>query len=233
MGEGYGQVALVTGASRGIGRAVAVELARRGVCIGAVARGRPALARVVADIAAVGGHAVAVPADVTSETQVQGAVETVLGRWGRLDLLIHCAGAYPVRPVTELTLAEWDQVLSANLTSAFLCVRAALPSMLAARRGYIIFIGSVHVTRPVARPDREAYYAAKAGLVGFARGLAASLEEHGVRTAVVHPAWTVSAADHTDPTRQVTAEDVAQAVAYLVSLPPHLHLRELVLTPRV
>lgn len=226
------QVALVTGGSKGIGRGISLELARAGATVAVVARGEGHIGSVVSEIHRFGGKGIGITADVTKEPHVQAAVQAILKQWGRLDILVNGVGIYPVRPFTKMTLDEWEGVLLTNLTSAFLCARAAVKPMLKAKQGLIVFIGSSHVTKPIARPDREVYYASKGGLVGLARGLSASVEDRGVRTAVIHPGWTVEADQWSDPDKQLTSEDVGRAVTQIATQPTHVHLRELILTPR-
>lgn len=226
------QVALVTGGSKGIGRGISLELARAGATVAVVARGKKHIGSVVSKIQQLGGTGIGITADVTKDQHVKAAVQAILKQWGRLDILVNGVGTYPVRPLTKMTHQEWEDVLLTNLTSAFLCTRAAMGSMLKAKRGLIVFIGSSHVTKPIARPDREAYYATKGGLVGLARGLSASVEDRGVRTVVIHPGWTVEADQWNDPEKQLTSEDVGRTVAQIAAQPAHVHLRELILTPR-
>ncbi len=180
-----GQVALVTGASRGIGRAVALALGAGGCGRGA---GRPVVAggrrRRAKELAGLGADALALPADVTRERR-RGRRwwPRTLGRFGRIDVLVTAAGTAAFAPVAELDIADWDRLLAVNLRGAVLCCRAVLPSMMAQRRGTIINIGSVVTSRTL--PGTAAYTASKYALLGFSRVLAEEMRAHGVRVGVL------------------------------------------------
>jgi NAD(P)-dependent dehydrogenase (short-subunit alcohol dehydrogenase family) len=225
-------VALVVGGSAGIGRATALALAARGVRLAILARGRQGVAGMVRKLHAGGSEALGLLVDATDEERVEQAVAGVCEHYGRLDLLVHCVGAYPALPLSECTLEQWESVLRTNLTSAFLCARAAVPRMRAGGGGVIVLTGSAHVLRPRARPDREAYYASKGGIVGLASALRASYEPEGVRTVVVHPGWTVDTDAPEHPELQLSATQVGEAIAAAVAVPAEVAVRELVLVAR-
>ncbi len=130
------------------------------------------------------------PTDVVDEDQVVALFETAVDRFGRVDLLVNCAGVPQATPTEEMSLVEWRTVIDANLTSVFLCAREALKLMKPAGRGRIITIGSVAARMP--RPDAVAYVAAKAGLDGLNRALALEGRDHGVACSLLHPGFTVT-----------------------------------------
>src|SRR5882672_4134505 len=142
-----GQVAVVTGAGRGIGRAVAVRLAREGAAVALAARSAPELEGVAREIAQAGGRAAVIPVDVRQEALVEALTRRALAEWGRVDVLVNAAGLATFAPVTDSKLDDWDQMLAVNLRGAVLCCRAVLPAMIAQRRGTIINVGSVVTSR--------------------------------------------------------------------------------------
>lgn len=221
-----GQVALVTGASRGIGRATALLLAARGadVAVHYHAAG-DAAAAVVAEIQAMGRRAVAVQADMGGPALPAGFMDAITGALGPVGLLAHAAGVYAEDLATWMDVEEFDRVIAVNLRGALLISQAVLPGMLKARRGAIAFIGSE--AGRWGSPGLGAYAASKAGLVGFARSLAQEAGARGVRVNVVSPGLidTDLVADlpaerratilaHTALGRFGTPEDVAAVVAF-------------------
>src|SRR6476469_8763997 len=164
------QVAIVTGASRGIGRAIALELARQGARVLVnYQRNSAAAVEVVAAISAGGGDAMPFAADVTDEAAVTTMVAACIERWGQLDLLVNNAGITADAPLIRMKDEQWHSVIEANLTGVFLCCRAALGSMRARRYGRVVNIGSL---AGLAGNDGPVQYAAAmAGLVGLTRAL--------------------------------------------------------------
>jgi NAD(P)-dependent dehydrogenase (short-subunit alcohol dehydrogenase family) len=228
------RVALVTGASRGIGRAVALALARRGDAVALVARTAPALATVAAEVEAAGGRALAVPADVTDEEQTAAAVARTLDAFGRLDALVNAAGVGSFGPVAELSLAEWERHLRVNLTGTFLACRAALGPMLAQGAGQIVNLLSIAAKVPF--PGAAAYCASKWGAFGFTRVLAEEVRRQGIRVtafcpgSVETPFWA-RMESHPEFARMMRPEDVAEAVAFVLDQPPGIVTDEIVVMP--
>lgn len=224
-----GQAAIVTGGSRGIGRAIALELARQGASVLVNYQSSAAAAeQVVAEIVAAGGAAHAVAANVADEQAVAGLVEACLARWGRLDLLVNNAGITADAPMMRMKDAQWRAVIDTNLTGVFLCCRAALGPMRAGGYGRIVNIGSL--AGLAGNVGQANYAAAKAGLVGLTRALAREVAADGITANVVAPGYietdllgTVPAAlrqwatDAIAMRRFGTPEEVAPAVAFLLS----------------
>jgi len=221
------RVALVTGASRGIGRAVARQLAARGAVVVAAARGENA--RAVADeIAAAGGKADAIALDVTEATAGESAVAGVLERHGRIDILVNNAGIARDQLMLRLKREDWDAVLATNLTAAYALTQAALKPMIRQRSGRIISISSV--VGQAGNPGQANYAASKAGLIGFTKAVALEVASRGITANVVAPGLI-----ETDMTKQIgdkareqweeriplrrlgTPDDVAAAVCFLAS----------------
>ena len=196
------EVAVVTGAARGIGRATALELARRGAMVVIADRDEGLAQEVAADLCATGHAARAVGVDVAQRASVQRMVEWTLQELGRIDILINNAGiAGRAAPLVEVTEAEWDEMLAVDLKSVYLCCQAALPSMLARRSGAIVNVASI--AGKEGNPNMVAYSAAKAGVIGFTKALAKEVAQHGIRVNAVAPAVI-----QTDILKQVTPEQV-------------------------
>lgn len=228
------QVALVTGAGRGIGRAVALAFAREGARVTLAARTRTQLDAVAAEVRESGGRALAVPADVTQESSVAEVVARTLAEFGRIDILVTAAGAAAFGPVADSKLEEWELMMAVNLRGVYLTCRAALAPMIRQRRGTIINVVSVAAKQPI--PGCAAYAASKHGVLGFTRVLAEELRPHGVRVgalcpgAVNTPLWD-SIPNPPDRTRMLTPEDVAEVAVLMASLPPRASLEDLTLLP--
>jgi len=186
-----GQVALVTGASRGIGAAIAKDLAAAGATVVVNYASSPAAAEaVVAEITAAGGKAWAQQANVADEEQVEGLVKAVLEKEGRLDVLVNNAGITRDGLLMRMKSADWQSVIDLNLTGVFLCTRAVSRSMLKARSGRIINITSV--VGLMGNPGQANYSAAKAGMIGFTRSSAAEFASRGVTVNAVAPGFIES-----------------------------------------
>jgi NADP-dependent 3-hydroxy acid dehydrogenase YdfG len=229
-----GQVALVTGAGRGIGRAIAEALAREGAAVVLAARSRQQLAEVAAAIRSGGGRALAVPTDVTQDAAVEALVELAVAELGRVDILVTAAGVASFGPVAATKPADWDAMLTVNLRAVMVQCRAVLPVMLHQRRGTILNVASVAAQRPIA--GAAAYSATKAGVVAWSRVLAEELRAEGVRVGVLLPGavdtplWDAIPSGP-DRARMLRPEDVARAAVLMVSMPPGASLEELTLLP--
>jgi NADP-dependent 3-hydroxy acid dehydrogenase YdfG len=230
-----GQVAIVTGAGRGIGHAVATALAREGATVVLAARTRQQLAATAAAIRESGRAALAIPTDVTQDGAVEAMVEQAIAELGRVDILVTAAGAASFGPVVGTKPADWDPILAVNLRAVMVCCRAVLPVMIRQRRGTIINVASVAAQRPI--PGAAVYTATKAGVVGFSRVLAEELRAEGVRVGVLVPGavdtplWD-TIPNSPDRSRMLRPEDVARAAVLMASLPPGAALEELTLLPQ-
>ncbi len=223
------KVAVVTGSSRGIGRAIALKLAGLGARVVVnYQRSAEAAEQVVEEIKAAGGEAIALQADVSHFEEAQALVKTALDTYGRLDILVNNAGINRDTLLMRMKEEDWDLVLDTNLKGAFNCTKAVQRPMMKQRYGRIVNISSV--AGLAGNPGQANYAAAKAGLVGFARAVAKEVGSRGITVNVVAPGFietdmTASlpqelkdkALELTPVGRFGTPEDVAGAVAFLVS----------------
>lgn len=222
------KIALITGASSGIGRATALRFAREGAKLVLNARGAQALAGVVTEIEAGGGTALAISGDVTRPETHEAMIEAALGHFGRLDIAINNAGSVgPMKPAAEIAPEEWQQTLETNLTSAFLGARAQIPALLATGGSALVFTSSF-VGTSVGIPGMSAYGAAKAGLMGLVKGITADYGAAGIRANALLPGGADTPAAGSDANKEWAAglhamkriarpEEIAAAALFLAS----------------
>jgi 3-oxoacyl-[acyl-carrier protein] reductase len=222
-----GRVALVTGASRGIGRAIAVRLAEHGAVVVAAARANNA-AETVSAIAATGGRAETLSIDVTDAAALEQVPGGIIDRHGRLDIVISNAGITRDQLLMRMKRDDWDAVIATNLTAAFTLAQAAMRPMLKQRSGRIIAISSV--VGQMGNAGQTNYAASKAGLIGFSKALAREVASRGITVNVVAPGMidtdmtrAISGKAQTDWAAQIplgrlgSADDVAAAACFLAS----------------
>lgn len=223
-----GKVAVVTGGSRGIGRAVATGLAREGAAITLCARDRVLLEKVAAELESSGAQALTVQADVTQASEVEQMVEACVERFGQVDILVNNAGITRDNLLLRMKDEEWDAVLNANLKGVFHCTRAVLRPMIKQRGGRIINLSSVVAV--MGNPGQANYVAAKAGIIGFTKATAREVASRRITVNAVAPGFIETDMTHAlDPELQEQmrsqiplgrfgrAEDVAELVAFLAS----------------
>ena len=180
-----GRVALVTGASKGLGKAMSLALAEAGAAVALVSRDQKLLAETAAAIRALGADAAVLPADVSDEAQVRALEQAVAGRFGKLHILINNAGINIRKPITDFTLDEWNRVQATNMTSAFLMCRSFVPHMRG--QGYGRIINMTSMMSHVALAERTAYCASKAALLGFTKALALELAPEKITVNGISP----------------------------------------------
>ncbi|MBI43944.1 3-hydroxybutyrate dehydrogenase [Marinobacter lutaoensis] len=181
------RIALITGAGRGIGRAIAEAYGREGAKVAVADLTLDSAGETVAAIEAAGGTALAIAMDVTDEQAVEAGVQQVVATWGGLDIALANAGIQHIEPVHTLDLADWRRVVSVHLDGAFLLTRAALRQMYANGGGTMLYMGSVHSLE--ASPLKAPYVAAKHGMLGLCRAVAKEGAEHGVRSNIICPGF--------------------------------------------
>jgi NAD(P)-dependent dehydrogenase (short-subunit alcohol dehydrogenase family) len=229
-----GQVALVTGGSRGLGLAIARALAAEGASLALLARPGAEMDKAVEAVSATGSHAIAAPADATRADEVERAVRTTLENLGRLDILILNAGTWQGAPIHETSEARWDQLLGLNLKGAFLVRKAALPTMIAQKRGTIVGVSSLGGL--VGQSGSAAYAASKWGLRGLLESAALELKPHHIRVSIVYPHNINSAgraiAPGSDERRKaIEPADVASMVAWICTAPENVSVGNVTVWP--
>ena len=223
-----GRVALVTGASQGIGRTCALRLAKNGATVAVAARNQEKLNELVVEITAAGGQAAAFVLDVSDEEQVKSTVKSVIAQFGKIDILVNNAGITRDQLVMRMKRADWDAVLQTNLTSAYLCIQAVMSSMLKQRWGRIINITSVF--GQMGQAGQANYAASKAGLIGLTMAMAREVASRNITVNAVAPGFidTSMTATLSEEFKQTAVnqiplgrvgkpEDVASAVSFLAS----------------
>ena len=215
------KTAIVTGASRGIGLAVAKTLAREGVRVGLMSRSKPDISGEF------------VPCDFAALEQIPAAVRQLVERLGEVDYLINNAGMFLETPVTEMKLADWEHLMRVNLTAPFLVTREVLPCMIARRQGRIVNISSTAGVQ--GHLHQSAYCASKHGLLGFARSLAMELKPHNIHVYTLSPGGVDTnlikgtyLAERLKGQPMIAPGDIAEMVVFLLRQPENLDLPEII-----
>ena len=212
----------MTGAGRGIGKAISVALAKDGCRVVLSARTGAQIEEVQKEIVSQGGDALAIPTDLTVDEDIQRLVEESQAKWGAVDILINNAGWGKRAPVVSASLTDWDQTFRLNLRAPMVLAKALLPNMIAKRQGAVINIGSV--SGKTGEANGAAYSASKFGLIGFTQSLYEEVREHGIKVAVILPGFVdtplIPPNRKLDRSKMIQAEDIAQAVHYVLTSPP-------------
>jgi 3-oxoacyl-[acyl-carrier protein] reductase len=185
------RVALVTGASQGIGRACALVLAQSGAAVACAARNEEKLAQVVAEITSTGGKAAAFKMDVANEEEVKSACKAAITQFGKIDILVNNAGITKDTLVMRMKRADWDSVMQTNLTGPYLCIQQVIGSMLKQRWGRIINISSIF--GQMGQTGQANYAASKAGLIGLTMAMAREVASRNITVNAVAPGWIETA----------------------------------------
>jgi NADP-dependent 3-hydroxy acid dehydrogenase YdfG len=243
-----GTVALVTGASSGIGAATAIALASQGAAVALAARRKDRLDTVAAGITARGGTAIVLETDITDEQQATDAVGQTVAALGRLDTLINNAGVMLLGPAADAPLAEWQQMVDLNVLGLLYCAHAALPHLIQAAqdspRQVADMVNISSVAGRVARGGRGVYNLTKHGLGAFSEALRQELTQQHVRVSLVEPGATATElAGHNRAEvlevmrgqfagiEPMQAEDIADAISYIVTRPRHVAVNEMLIRP--
>jgi len=240
-----GKVALITGASSGIGEATALLLAEEGAKVVVVARRKDRLDTLKEDIERRGGEAYVIEADIMEKATCKEVIDKTLKQYGQLDILINNAGVMLLGPVAKAPIKEWENMINLNVLSLMYLTHAALPAMIKAKSGHIVNISSV--AGRVAKANSAVYNASKWGVNAFTEALRQELvnDKLGIRTTLIEPgAVDTELASHNRPEIQETlkqrwqgidkkleAKDIASAIVYAVSQPEHVNVNEILIRP--
>ena len=212
-----GKTALVTGAGRGIGRAIAIALGKAGCAVVVTARTLPEIVAVQEEILAANGQAAAIQADLTRDDDLHSLVQ----RCGPVDFLINNAGWGKRAPVVRARVDEWDQTFRLNLRAPMILAKELLPAMIKKGEGAVINIGSV--SGKSGEANGAAYSASKFGLIGFTQSLYEEVREQGIKVSVILPGFVdtpmIPPVKHLDRGKMIQADDVAQAVLFVLNAP--------------
>jgi NADP-dependent 3-hydroxy acid dehydrogenase YdfG len=237
------RIALVTGASSGIGEATALALAEQGAKVAIAARRKQRLEQLAAKLAGLGAQPLLLVADLAAEAEAQRIVRETEAHYGRLDILINNAGVMYLEPVAEADLGRWRNMLELNLLSLIASTQAALGGMRARRDGHIVNISSV--AGRVANPNAAAYAATKFGVVGFSESLRREVYKDNIRVSVIEPGMVdTELREHVGheasrravnaragEMRQLQAEDIADTIVFCVTRPDYVCINEVLLRP--
>lgn len=212
------KVAIVTGAGRGIGKAIALALAQAGCSLVLAARTRAQLETVQSQIRGLGGDALTVPSDLTRDEDIDRLVRESRKSKGGVDILINNAGWGKRAPVVRASVEDWDQTWRLNLRAPMILAKALLPDMIARGGGAVVNIGSV--SGKTGEANGAAYAASKFGLIGFTQSLYEEVREQGIKVAVILPGYVdtplIPAVKHLDRTKMIRPEDIADAVMFVL-----------------
>ncbi|MGH7772068.1 MAG: SDR family oxidoreductase [Candidatus Binatia bacterium] len=217
-----GKVAIVTGAGRGIGRAISLLLSRSGSRVVLASRNESQLQAVGEEIRSQDGQVLVVPTDLTRDEEMKRLVEETLREWGSIDYLINNAGWGRTSPLVKAKIEDWDQTFQVNLRAPMFLSQLVLPTMIAKREGAIINISSV--SGKTGQANTAAYSASKFGLIGFSQCLYEEVREYGIKVAVILPGFVdtqmIPANRKLDRSKMIHPEDVAQTVLFVLTSPP-------------
>ncbi len=225
-----GKIAIITGASRGIGKSIACALAAQNATVILVARSKKDIQSLAQQITSTGGKAQAIPLDISQEKEVIDFFNDIVKRYGKLDILINNAGVNARGKILETPIDALDNVMKVNIRGTFLCCREGLRVMALQKNGTIINMSSVMGFRGYI--DQAAYAASKHAVVGMTKTLAIEAKEYNVRVSVIHPGAVatemgLSARPDLDPQVMIHPEDIAQVVLFLLSLSEHCAIDEI------
>ncbi len=227
-----GQIAVVTGAGRGIGEAIARRLAAMGATVVLIARDTSQIERVRQEIAAAGGIAEAAPCDLQKEDEIDALGKRIRSTYARCDILVNNAGiGNQGKPLHQMAVEDWDKLMATNLRAPFLMIRALAPFMIEAARGHIVNISSLAGKNPL--PNGAAYSASKWGLNGLTYSVAEELRAHGIRVSAVAPGSvnTRFGSGAKDGSKKIQPEDIARVVAMIVTQSPQSFVSEVLVRP--
>lgn len=227
-----GKTAIITGASRGIGKTIAIALGREKMRLALLARSADKLQEVVDEVHAVGGESIAVPCDLMDPDAVATSLQRIFQYFNSLDVLISNAGVFLEKPITEIELSDWDRVLKSNLTATFLLCKSALLKMKAQKGGRIIAIASSASTQGFV--NQAAYCASKHGLLGFTRCLSIEAKPHNVHVHTICPGGVRTdllkdtyMGQRVSQGSLIEPENIADLVLFLIRQPKNIDIPEI------
>jgi short-subunit dehydrogenase len=229
-----GKIAIVTGASRGIGKAIALLLARSGATVVLAARSAAPLREVVDEIRKESGQALALPTDLTRDPEIEKLVRDSLERYGAVDYLINNAGWGRTGPVAKARVEDWDRTLQVNLRAPMILSRLVLPAMMEKRAGAIVNIASI--SAKAAQANTAAYCATKAGLLAFSESLYEEVREYGIKVTAILPGFVdtplIPAGAKLERDKMIHPDDIAHAVLFVLTSPPRSCPVEITVRPQ-
>lgn len=237
------KVAIVTGASSGIGRATAQSLAKKGVRVVLGARRRDRLDELASEIQSVGGQALSFVTDVAQRQSCEDLIRYTIEQWGRIDILVNNAGLMPLSFIKNLHVDEWDRMIDVNIKGVLYCTAAALPHMLTAKSGHIVNVSSV--AGRIVFPAGSVYCATKHAVTAFSEGLRQELSTRkNIRVTCIEPGVVAteltstitdeSLQEYVEGAKKMTAlqsQDIADAILYAVFSPNHVNVNEILIRP--
>jgi NAD(P)-dependent dehydrogenase (short-subunit alcohol dehydrogenase family) len=231
MGQLEGKIAIVTGSSRSIGKAIAIAFAKEGASLVLAARSAEGLNATAKEIKDLGGVAEVIPTDVMQEAEIDNLFKKTIARFKRLDILVNNSGVFHAAPIDKVPTQDWDNVIATNLRAPFLCTRAAFAIMKKQGGGRIINIGSISASR--VRAQNVAYSSAKFGLIGLTQTTALEGREFNITCGILHPGNTerdIRPPEGTGWTAEpyMAQEDVAAEAVFMASLPPAVNVLEII-----
>ena len=229
-----GQVAIVTGAGRGIGRAIALALGEAGVCVALAARSEGEIRSVAQEIRGKDGDALAIAADLSRDDEMERLVKQTVKEWGPVDILVNNAGWGKTATVVDSRIEDWDRTLQINLRAPMVLTRLVLPGMIAKKSGAVINIGSISSKAGTA--NTSAYSASKFGMLGFTQSLFEEVREYGVKVSIILPGFVdtplIPLNKRLDRGKMIQPRDIAGAVMYILSTPTNSCPVEMTIRPQ-
>lgn len=229
-----GKVAIVTGAGRGIGKAISLILSRSGCRVVLASRNESRLKTVEEEIRSQGGEALVFSTDLTQDHDMERLVERTLQVWGSIDYLVNNAGLGKKAPVIKAKVKDWDRTFQVNLRAPMVLSQLVLPTLIAKGEGAIINIGSI--SGKMGQANSSAYSASKFGLIGFTQSLYEEVREHGIKVTVILPGFVdtelIPPTNKLDRSKMISPKDVAQAVLFVLTSSPTSCPVELTMRPQ-
>jgi NADP-dependent 3-hydroxy acid dehydrogenase YdfG len=235
------KVSLITGAGRGIGRGIAVAMAKAGSSVILVSRSLSELKETARVITKSGGTALPIKTDISDEVQVNIMIEKALDKFGKIDILINNAGQYLEKPILDTTIEDWETIMGANLKGMFLCTKAVLKNMMEKKSGIIINFSSVGGR--IGLKGKSVYSASKFGVVGFSKALSKELKPYNIKVHIIYPYmvdsnnsidWQKVCSERSESNSSLNinkVEDIADLVVYLASLPLRVNIEDIIVEP--